>query len=93
MRTFYLSNSYKKIKLFIILFYTRLIVRQLIILVIDKCKQERYALFMIKLREIRKSYDAGKQKLEVLKSIDLNIEAGELVSIRNYKSAFTKKVS
>jgi len=48
---------------------------------------------MIKLREIRKSYDAGKQKLEVLKSIDLNIEAGELVSIRNYKSAFTKKVS
>ncbi len=36
---------------------------------------------MIELREIRKSYDVGKQKLEVLKSIDLNIEAGELVSI------------
>ncbi len=36
---------------------------------------------MIELKEIRKSYDVGKQKLEVLKSIDLNIEAGELVSI------------
>jgi len=36
---------------------------------------------MIELREIRKSYDVGKQKLEVLKSIDLKIEAGELVSI------------
>lgn len=36
---------------------------------------------MIDLREIRKSYDVGKQKLEVLKSIDLHIEAGELVSI------------
>jgi len=36
---------------------------------------------MIDLREIRKSYDVGKQKLEVLKNIDLHIEAGELVSI------------
>lgn len=36
---------------------------------------------MIELREIRKSYDVGKQKLEVLKNIDLHIEAGELVSI------------
>ena len=36
---------------------------------------------MIELKEIRKSYEVGKQKLEVLKSIDLNIEAGELVSI------------
>ena len=36
---------------------------------------------MIDLREIRKSYDVGKQKLEVLKNIDLQIEAGELVSI------------
>lgn len=36
---------------------------------------------MIDLREIIKSYDVGKQKLEVLKSIDLHIEAGELVSI------------
>jgi putative ABC transport system ATP-binding protein len=36
---------------------------------------------MIELKEIRKSYDVGKQKLEVLKSIDLHIEAGELVSI------------
>jgi putative ABC transport system ATP-binding protein len=36
---------------------------------------------MIELKEIRKSYDVGKQKLEVLKSIDLHIESGELVSI------------
>lgn len=36
---------------------------------------------MIDLIEIRKSYDVGKQKLEVLKNIDLHIEAGELVSI------------
>ncbi len=36
---------------------------------------------MIELKEIRKSYEVGKQKLEVLKSIDLHIEAGELVSI------------
>ncbi|MFT7588781.1 MAG: putative ABC transport system ATP-binding protein [Limisphaerales bacterium] len=36
---------------------------------------------MIKLRELRKSYTIAKRKLEVLKGIDLDIEAGEYVSI------------
>jgi len=36
---------------------------------------------MINLKNIKKSYAVGKQKLEVLKGIDLAIQAGELVSI------------
>ena len=36
---------------------------------------------MIRLKNIRKSYQTGYNKLEVLKGIDLNIEAGEFVSI------------
>lgn len=36
---------------------------------------------MINLKRIKKSYLVGKQKLEVLKGIDLDIEPGELVSI------------
>lgn len=36
---------------------------------------------MINLKRIKKSYQVGKQKLEVLKGIDLHIRAGELVSI------------
>lgn len=36
---------------------------------------------MIKLRDIRKSYPMGAQRLEVLKGIDLDIDNGELVSI------------
>ena len=36
---------------------------------------------MIDLKEITKSYQVGKQSLEVLKGIDLVIEQGELVSI------------
>jgi len=36
---------------------------------------------MITLKNIKKSYDVGKQKLEVLKDIDLQIAEGELVSI------------
>lgn len=36
---------------------------------------------MIELRNIRKSYEMGASRLEVLKGIDLRIEAGELVSI------------
>ncbi len=36
---------------------------------------------MIRLNNIRKSYRIGSRKLEVLKGIDLNIEAGEFVSI------------
>ncbi len=36
---------------------------------------------MIKLRNIRKTYQIGPNKLEVLKGIDLDIEAGEFVSI------------
>lgn len=36
---------------------------------------------MIRLRELRKSYTTGKRQLEVLKGIDLDIEAGEYVSI------------
>ncbi|WP_426060863.1 ABC transporter ATP-binding protein [Hymenobacter sp. B1770] len=37
---------------------------------------------MIELRNIRKSFAVGTQRLEVLKGIDLHIGAGELVSIR-----------
>ena len=36
---------------------------------------------MIELKEIRKSYQMGKNTLQVLKGIDLRIETGELVSI------------
>lgn len=36
---------------------------------------------MIHLNQIRKSYQVGKQDLEVLKGIDLEIEQGELVSV------------
>lgn len=36
---------------------------------------------MIHLKNIHKSYEAGKQKLHVLKGIDMLIEEGELVSI------------
>ena len=36
---------------------------------------------MIELRNIRKSYEMGANRLEVLKGIDLRIGAGELVSI------------
>lgn len=36
---------------------------------------------MIDLREIHKSYDTGRNKLHVLKGIDLHIAQGELVSI------------
>ena len=36
---------------------------------------------MVKLEEIRKSYDVGRNKLEVLKGINLEIGEGELVSI------------
>ncbi len=36
---------------------------------------------MINLKNIKKSYDVGRQKLEVLKDIDLQIAEGELVSI------------
>lgn len=36
---------------------------------------------MIHLRNIHKSYQMGKNSLHVLKGIDLNIQAGELVSI------------
>lgn len=36
---------------------------------------------MIKLQKINKSYQVGKNKLHVLKGIDLNIEKGEMVSI------------
>lgn len=36
---------------------------------------------MIELRNIRKSYDVGASRLEVLRGIDLHIGAGELVSI------------
>ncbi|HEX8329637.1 MAG TPA: ABC transporter ATP-binding protein [Hymenobacter sp.] len=36
---------------------------------------------MIELRNIRKSYEVGTNRLEVLKGIDLHIRAGELVSI------------
>ncbi len=36
---------------------------------------------MIELRNIRKSYEMGASRLEVLKGIDLHIRAGELVSI------------
>jgi putative ABC transport system ATP-binding protein len=36
---------------------------------------------MIELKEIRKSYQVGLQKLEVLKGINLHIGVGELVSI------------
>ncbi len=36
---------------------------------------------MIELRHIRKSYEMGASRLEVLKGIDLHIRAGELVSI------------
>lgn len=36
---------------------------------------------MIQLKNIQKSYDVGGGKLEVLKGIDLTIEAGEMVSI------------
>ncbi|MDX2189038.1 MAG: ABC transporter ATP-binding protein [Bacteroidota bacterium] len=36
---------------------------------------------MIQINNLRKSYPMGKNKLEVLKGIDLNIEDGELVSI------------
>jgi len=47
----------------------------------------RYCIFtfslpaMIQLNEIRKAYSVGGRPLPVLKGIDLNIEAGELVSI------------
>ena len=36
---------------------------------------------MIKLKEVHKSYVTGNNSLHVLKGIDLNIEAGELVSV------------
>ena len=36
---------------------------------------------MIRLRNINKSYEVGNHKLDVLKSIDLDVGAGELVSI------------
>jgi putative ABC transport system ATP-binding protein len=36
---------------------------------------------MIKMREIRKIYDTGKIEVQALKGIDLDIEAGEFVSI------------
>lgn len=36
---------------------------------------------MLNLRNIQKSYTMGKNKLQVLKGIDLNIKSGELVSI------------
>lgn len=36
---------------------------------------------MIKLRDIRKKYVTGTHELEVLKGIDLSIDAGEMVSI------------
>ena len=36
---------------------------------------------MIKLQGVNKSYAVGQQSLHVLKGIDLEIEAGELVSI------------
>jgi putative ABC transport system ATP-binding protein len=36
---------------------------------------------MIKLRNIRKTYQIGQNPMEVLKGIDLDIEAGEFVSI------------
>ena len=36
---------------------------------------------MLNLRNIQKSYTMGKNKLQVLKGIDLNIQSGELVSI------------
>jgi putative ABC transport system ATP-binding protein len=36
---------------------------------------------MIKLKELHKSYVTGNNSLHVLKGIDLNIEAGELVSV------------
>ncbi|HEX8657578.1 MAG TPA: ABC transporter ATP-binding protein [Hymenobacter sp.] len=36
---------------------------------------------MIELRDIRKSYEVGTNRLEVLKGIDLHIREGELVSI------------
>jgi putative ABC transport system ATP-binding protein len=36
---------------------------------------------MVHLKKIQKSYQVGKQKLEVLKGIDLQIAEGELVSI------------
>jgi putative ABC transport system ATP-binding protein len=36
---------------------------------------------MIKLRDIRKTYQIGPNRMEVLKGIDLDIEAGEFISI------------
>lgn len=36
---------------------------------------------MIEINQIRKSYTLGRQKLDVLKGIDLKVEKGELVSI------------
>src|SRR4030042_4347199 len=36
---------------------------------------------MIRLKEVHKSYVTGNNSLHVLKGIDLNIEAGELVSV------------
>jgi putative ABC transport system ATP-binding protein len=36
---------------------------------------------MIKLQQIHKSYDVGKNKLHVLKGVDLHIKQGEMVSI------------
>ena len=45
-------------------------------------KTRKVCLNYDRLTGIRKPCDAGKQKLEVLKNIDLHIEAGELVSIK-----------
>ncbi len=36
---------------------------------------------MIKLEQVHKSYDVGKNKLHVLKGVDLHIKEGEMVSI------------
>ena len=36
---------------------------------------------MLQLQDISKSYSVGKSQLEVLKGIDLNIEAGEMVAV------------
>ena len=36
---------------------------------------------LIELRNIQKYYDVGKDKLHVLKSVNLNIETGDIVVI------------
>ena len=36
---------------------------------------------MIELQQVRKAYQMGQQRFEVLKGIDLQIDRGELVSI------------